>query len=90
VPAGQKRLLLEGSDRAAPGIEVPCCTLQSIRERYNLDFVDIAKVDIEGSEYEVLLGTPPAALRRISRMDLEIHNNVTAQGYAPDLLIAHL
>ena len=47
-------------------------------------------MDIEGSEFEVLLATPPSALRRIARMDIEIHKNVTAQEHTSDELIAHL
>jgi hypothetical protein len=47
-------------------------------------------VDIDGSEFEVLLATPPSALRRIARMDIEIHKNVTAQEHTSDELIAHL
>jgi FkbM family methyltransferase len=90
VPAGQRRLLVDQSEHARPEVEVPCRTLESILDGYNLHSVDLAKVDIEGSEYEVLLSTPPAILRRISRMDLEIHNNVTAQGRNSEELIAHL
>lgn len=90
VPAGQKRLLSDSCDHASADIEVPCCTLESILERFGLDRIDMAKVDIEGSEYEVLLATPPATLRRISRLDLEVHNNTTAKGYKPDVLFQHL
>jgi FkbM family methyltransferase len=90
VPAGQKRLLSDGCDHASADIEVPSCTLESILERYSLDRIDMAKIDIEGSEYEVLLATPPAALRRISRLDLEVHNNITAKGYTPEVLFQHL
>jgi FkbM family methyltransferase len=90
VPAGQKRLLSDSCDHASADIEVPCCTLESILERFGLDRMDMAKVDIEGSEYEVLLATPPATLRRISRLDLEVHNNTTAKGYTPDVLFQHL
>ena len=90
VPAGQRRLLAEGTEHALAGIGVAGCTLESLLERYNLDSVDLAKVDVEGSEYEVLLSTPPSVLRRIARIDLEIHNNITAQGHTPDELMAHL
>lgn len=90
VPAGQRRLLADGKENARPGIEVSCYTLESILDQYNLNSVDLAKVDIEGSEFEVLLATPAAALRRIARMDIEIHNNVTAQEHTSDELVAHL
>jgi len=72
------------------GVEVSCHTLESILDQYDLRSVDLAKVDIEGSEFEVLLATPPSALCRIARMDIEIHKNVTAQEHTSDELIAHL
>ena len=90
VPAGQRRLLADGSENARPGVEVSCNTLESILDQYNLHTVDLTKMDIEGSEFEVLLATPAAALRRIAQMDIEIHNNVTAQGHTSDELVAHL
>jgi FkbM family methyltransferase len=90
VPAGQQRLLAERREHAGSGIEVSGSTLESLLERYNLDSVDLAKVDIEGSEYEVLLSTPLSVLRRIARMDLEIHNNITAQGHTASELMEHL
>jgi FkbM family methyltransferase len=83
VPAGQRRLLADGKENAPPGVEVSCHTLESILDQYDLRSVDLAKVDIEGSEFEVLLATPPSALCRIARMDIEIHKNVTAQERRP-------
>jgi FkbM family methyltransferase len=89
VPAGQKRLL-SYNDQSPGEVQVQCRTLESIFDQYHLDQVDLAKVDIEGSEYEVLLSTPPEILRRIARLDVEVHNNITAQGYSFESLVKHL
>ena len=89
VPAGQKRLLSKYDSRAAE-LSVQCRTLESIFDDQKLEQVDLAKVDIEGSEYEVLLSTRVEVLRRIARMDLEVHNNITAKGYSFDNLREHL
>jgi FkbM family methyltransferase len=89
VPSGQKRLLAE-SDSLPGETQVQSRTLESIFDQFRLHHVDMAKVDIEGSEYEVLLSTRPEILRRIARMDLEVHNNLTARGYSFDALVKHL
>lgn len=35
-------------------IEVPCFSLQSIMQKLNHDCIDLLKMDVEGSEYEIL------------------------------------
>lgn len=35
-------------------IDVPCLTLQSVRQRYQLPRIDVLKLDIEGAEYAVI------------------------------------
>jgi hypothetical protein len=59
-------------------------------EEHGLQKVDLAKIDIEGSEFESLLATPPEILRRIQRISLELHNNTTAKGYRTEDLLGHL
>jgi len=90
VPTGQKRLVTRHQDVTASDIPIQSRTLTSVLEEYNIDRIDMAKVDIEGSEFEVLLATAPAVLNRIARLDLEVHNNITAKGYTLDGLIRHL
>ena len=46
-------------------------------------------MDIEGSEFDALLSTRVEVLRKIARMDIEIHNH-TAQGYSFDNRRYHL
>jgi len=53
---------------AVAGEPVTSVSLQSFLEREELGSVDLFKMDIEGSEYEVLLNTPAAAARRVRRL----------------------
>lgn len=90
VPLGQKRLLSGPDDNTAADTRVSCRTLASLMAEHRLETVDLAKIDIEGSEFEALLATPPEILGRIQRIALELHNNTTAKGYRPDELLNHL
>jgi FkbM family methyltransferase len=90
VPSGQRRLLSGEGDETAPDTRVSCLTLTSLLEGQGLQKVDLAKIDIEGSEFESLLATPPEILRRIKRITLELHNNTTAKGYRTEDLLDHL
>jgi FkbM family methyltransferase len=57
------------------GVPVSAQTLSRIVDRAGGE-VDLLKVDIEGSEYEVLLNTTSSDLRRVRRMVLEYHGDV--------------
>lgn len=63
---------LAGGD-AAGGVAVTTTTLTAFLDSIDAAAVDLLKMDIEGSEYDVLLSTPPAVLARIRRVDLEFH-----------------
>jgi FkbM family methyltransferase len=53
--------------------QVPCMTLSALLKRCETPEVDLLKMDIEASEYETLLATPKEALRRIRRINVEMH-----------------
>lgn len=36
--------------------DVPCYTLKTLCKKYNLEFIDVIKIDVEGATYEVLKG----------------------------------
>src|SRR5688572_11662770 len=55
------------------GVAVTTTTLTAFLDSIDAAAVDLLKMDIEGSEYDVLLSTPPAMLARIRRVDLEFH-----------------
>jgi FkbM family methyltransferase len=57
------------------GISVPAQTLGGIIDGVSGE-VDLLKMDIEGSEYEVLLNTASSDLRRVRRVVLEYHGDV--------------
>jgi FkbM family methyltransferase len=58
------------SEKADNAVEVPTVTLVDIVKNRQIDWM---KMDIEGSEYEVLLNTPEATFSRIRRISLEYH-----------------
>jgi len=58
-------------------VEVESVTLSSLFETYQLDAVDFLKMDCEGSEGHILTSTPRATLRRIGRIAMEFHDNVS-------------
>lgn len=65
---------LEASSRDVGTQEIKTVTLQTIMERYGLRKIDLLKLDIEGTEYEVLMGDR-SALERIDRIFLEVHEH---------------
>jgi FkbM family methyltransferase len=67
----QFRCVLD-DDSALPARTVPACTLEQIVSGLNRD-IDLLKIDIEGSEYRALLGTPREVFAGIRRLVLEFH-----------------
>lgn len=63
-----------------PTQEVPAITLEALLDHHEIRQVDLMKVDIEGSEYEAILGSP-ALFRsgRIKAMALELHPAILAE-----------
>lgn len=75
------------ADRA---VAVRCVTLAECLDLANFDTVDLLKMDIEGSEWGVLLSAPPSALARVRNLQLEYHEVHSRFGYSPEKLFAHL
>jgi FkbM family methyltransferase len=75
------------ADRA---VAVRCLTLAECLDLANFDTVDLLKMDIEGSEWGVLLSTPPSALARVRNLQLEYHEVHRRFGCSPEKLFAHL
>lgn len=100
--SGEREMRTEGesqlrslvpSDR--PGAEektvkVRAITVADLMNRYQLDEIDLLKMDIEGSEWEVLLSTPASVLRRIRRIQFEYHEVHARFGYSKTALLKHL
>jgi FkbM family methyltransferase len=71
--ASELNYLLPAGGAAEGTVPVPALTLADFLDGNNLDRVDLLKMDIEGSEYEVLGAASRDTLRRIGRLDLEYH-----------------
>ncbi len=52
------------------------------------DRIDLVKMDIEGSEFEVLLHTPRETLQRFPRINVEHHEPPVGTSYSKAGLIA--
>lgn len=78
----------ESGDREAA--KVRCISLADLFEREQLSCVDLLKMDIEGSEWEVLLNAPARVLESIHHIQLEYHELPAHLGYSPKKLFAHL
>jgi FkbM family methyltransferase len=53
---------------------VPTIKISEIFERYDLDRIDLLKVDIEGAEWEVLLDLDEKYLNKIGQLCVEFHD----------------
>jgi FkbM family methyltransferase len=83
-----QRRSLESTESVASGTQVLGKTLQEMMDENDLRQVDLLKMDIEGSEYEVLLSAPPSVLARISRIALEYHGD--SAPYSKQQILDHL
>jgi FkbM family methyltransferase len=65
---------------------VPCFTMEDILARHGLldSFIDVLKVDIEGTEQQ-LFGASPVWLRRVGVLVAELHGAYRAEHLARDL-----
>ncbi len=81
-------------------VAVPAVTLAEIIESYTPREIDMLKVDCEGSEYDILFGTPPELLARVRCIGMEVHTRpflgasrkdmvafLHAQGYTTDIAV---
>jgi len=62
-------------------VEVQCVTLKDVFDANGLAQIDFLKLDCEGAEYEILLGTPRDYLSRIRRISLEYHDGVMGHNH---------
>lgn len=58
-----------------PGDDIDCITLKNLSERVCVDFWDILKIDVEGSEYEIILDLVEAPAKQIS-IEMHLHTGV--------------
>lgn len=55
-------------------VRVKTMTLASFFQQFTIRKVDFAKIDCEGSEYDILYGCPADILNRIRKIALEVHD----------------
>ncbi len=56
-----------------PKVTVQATTMEALFEKHSIDHVDLMKMDIEGGEYDLLVGDP-AWLRKVDHIILEVHD----------------
>lgn len=75
APASQMVHVVHDPDGEAtdPSVRVPALTLKDLIERIGAPRIDLLKMDIEGSEYDVLGAASPEALAPVQSITLEYH-----------------
>jgi FkbM family methyltransferase len=88
----QRRGLMHADqqDKNETAVKVISITLADLLDRYHLSKIDLLKMDIEGSEWEVLLSTPAYIFRAIQRIQFEYHEVHARFGYSKRGLFEHL
>ena len=61
--------------------DVECVDLGTALNRAGMDQCDLAKIDCEGSEFEILLQAPDDVVRRVRRMVIEYHDDLTSHDH---------
>jgi FkbM family methyltransferase len=84
---GGKPTKSRGSAVAEATVEVEAVTLGDFLNGLDERQVDLLKMDIEGSEYEVLLAASPRDLYRVKRINLEYH---AKPGFTKRDILEHL
>jgi FkbM family methyltransferase len=75
---------------ANPGVPILKRTLADVMEAARVEEVDLMKMNIHGSEYEVLIGTPPSVIRRIRKIAVQYHEGPVSSGMVKERLFTHL
>lgn len=73
---------------AEDGVDVPSVSLVDIIDRLGAGRVDLAKIDIEGSE-AALLSATPEVLSRVDNLIVEVHPNLNDEQVVIDALRGH-
>ena len=61
-------------------------TLEGIIAEHNIQQIDVLKMDVEGAEYDILLGCTPETLAKVRRIVLEYHDFEADQRSHSDLV----
>lgn len=77
------------ADQKGEKIAVETLTLEDVFSKYDLESLDLIKLDCEGSEYAILYNSPKALLDKINLMSIETHPG-SGEGENHDDMIAFL
>jgi len=72
---GGHSLLYEGDPGGS--VDVECMTLEDVFKEFQIDRIDLLKMDCEGVEASVLMSTPPNLLSRVRQIAMEFHDNIS-------------
>lgn len=79
-----------GLAESAEGITVRKITVAEMFDEAKVEIVDFMKMNIHGSEYEVLLSTPAEVLRRCARIAVQYHEMPAASGLTKHSIFEYL
>jgi FkbM family methyltransferase len=89
TPSSQMKPVLQNAANSRTVVRVPSVPLAQAVAALPAQ-IDLLKMDIEGSEFEVLLHTPYETLRRFRRINVEHHEPPPRSSYTKAGLISHL
>lgn len=84
---GRRTAQHSAHQKSDTSVTVPATTLGEIWQRFSFTHCDLLKLDIEGSEFDVITSTPPHILSRIRCITMEHH---PFAGYNLDDLVEYL
>ena len=90
VPGGGEKNSVYDISPEGVGTTVRMARLQDAFDREGIDYCDILKLNVEGSEYEILYGLPESYLRRIGAIVMNYHLFVPGENANPDALRSYL
>src|SRR3954470_4028001 len=62
------------AEQSSKATDIEVVGLATVMQRFDLDHIDVLKLDIEGSEFEVLQKTPDDLLKKIYQITVEFHD----------------
>jgi FkbM family methyltransferase len=63
-------------------VTVPGITLDTLFEKYSITQVDLLKVDIEGSEFDMLMAVSKETLAKVAQITVEFHLNAGSPDFS--------
>ena len=69
------------------GVKIPLLSFDDISNPISDTTIDLCKIDVEGAEYEVIMGENCNTISRLRYLIMEIHE---VSGYTPESLIMRL